>query len=406
MALVELRTERIAAGGDSIGHLPDGRVVFVRGALPGELVSVELTRERRDHARATVTEVLEAAPARREAPCRNVTRGCGGCSWQHVADAAQIGLKVDIVVDALRRIAKFDDAVSMVRAGASVPPFGWRTTARAAVHGSSAGFREHEGHRVCVTGACPVTHPRVSAVLDQGRFPGATEVLIRTSVATGHTVVVVDGPTKGVRVPELDGGLTLLGATDLTREVLGAIEDDVAGVRLRVSARSFFQSGPAAAEALVAEVASALDGADADALVDLYGGVGLFAATVGRTMDNVAVVEDSPTAVADAKFNLGSQAMVHRAPVEGWTPPRGVRRAKRVAVIADPARAGLGRDGVATVVGCTPQRLVLVSCDAASMARDIGLLRDGGYQLRSATVLDLFPQTAHVEVVSVLEPQP
>ena len=97
--------------------------------------------------------------------------------------------------------------------------------------------------------------------------------------------------------------------------------------------------------------------------------------------------------------------MVHRSPVEGWTPPRGVRRAKRIAVIADPARAGLGREGVATVLGCAPQTLVLVSCDAASMARDIGLLRDGGYHLRHATVLDLFPQTAHVEVVSVLEPR-
>ena len=404
MTLVELRTERIAAGGDSIGHLPDGRVVFVHGALPGELVRVELTKERRDHARASVVEVVEAVAARRVPPCRNVSRGCGGCSWQHVDDDAQGALKVDIVVDALRRIGRMDNAVDLVRRGAAVDPFAWRTTARAAVKGSSAGFREHEGHGVCVTGPCPVTHPRVSAILDQGRFPGATEVLIRTSVATGETVVVIDGPTKGVRLPEFDTKLTMLAATGLTKEVLGEIEEEVAGVRLRVSARSFFQSGPAAAEALVSEVERALAGRESDALVDLYGGVGLFAATVGRHMDNVAVVEDSPTAVADAKFNLGAGAMVHRSPVEGWTPPRGVRRAKRIAVIADPARAGLGREGVATVLGCAPQTLVLVSCDAASMARDIGLLRDGGYHLRQATVLDLFPQTAHVEVVSVLEP--
>lgn len=404
MDLVELRTERIAAGGDALGHLADGRVVFVDGALPGELVRVELTEQRKDMARATVSAVLEPSPHRRSAPCENVARGCGGCSWQHVADEHQLSLKVDIVVDALRRIGRMADAADLVTAGRGVPPLAWRTTARVAIHGSSPGFREAQGHRVCVTGPCMVTHPRVSRVIAEGRFPGAKEVLIRTSVATGATVVVVDGPMKGIRVPELDGTLTLLAATDLNREVLGDLEEDVHGTRLRVSARSFFQSGPAAAELLVSQVRDDLGGFTPDALVDLYGGVGLFAALLGDGIANVAVVEDSPTAVADAKVNLGDLAQVHRSSVEGWTPPRGIRRAKQTAVIADPARAGLGRDGVATIVGCAPARLVLVSCDAASMARDVGLLREQGYHLEHATVLDLFPQTPHVEVVSVLTP--
>ena len=401
---VELRTERIAAGGDALGHLPDGRVVFVDGALPGELVDVELTEQRKDMARGTILRVLEPSEFRREAPCANVSRGCGGCSWQHVVDGHQLALKVDIVVDALRRVGRMPDAASFVRAGAAVAPFAWRTTARAAVHGSSPGFREAEGHRVCVTGPCMVTHPQVSRVIAEGRFPGAKEILVRTSVATGATVVVVDGPMKGVRVPELDGPLTLLAATDLNREVLGEIYEDIMGTRLRVSARSFFQSGPAAAELLVAQVRADLEGTAPDAFVDLYGGVGLFAALVGQGVANVAVVEDSPTAVADAKLNVGEHAQVHRSSVEGWTPPRGIRRAKQTVVVADPARAGLGREAVATVLGCAPATLVLVSCDAASMARDVGLLRDGGYQLLHATVLDLFPQTAHVEVVSVLVP--
>ena len=410
MDLVELRTERIAAGGDAIGHLPDGRVIFVDGALPGELVRVDIVTQRKDHAKARVVDVVEASAFRRSPPCPNVARGCGGCSWQHVDDDHQVSLKVDIVIDALRRIGRMPDAASFVVAGAAVPPMSWRTTARAAVHGASPGFREAEGHRVCVTGPCMVTHPLVSRIIAEGRFPGAKEILVRTSVATGHTLVVVDGGLKGVRLPDLEGGLTLLAATDLNREVLGEIHEDVLGTRLRVSARSFFQSGPAAAELLVTQVRrdlATMTGDDApDALVDLYGGVGLFAALVADGIQNVAVVEDSPTAVADAKFNLCEGAQVHRSSVEGWTPPRGVRRAKRITVVADPARAGLGKDGVATIAGIAPARLILVSCDAAAMARDVGLLREEGYALERSTVMDLFPQTPHVEVVSVLVPSP
>jgi tRNA/tmRNA/rRNA uracil-C5-methylase (TrmA/RlmC/RlmD family) len=173
------------------------------------------------------------------------------------------------------------------------------------------------------------------------------------------------------------------------------LHEAVAGVRLRVSARSFFQAGPEAAEALVATVATAAgEVADGARLVDLYGGVGLFAATVGRGA-NVELVEASASSAADARVNLRDRgARVVRSDVARW------RARPADVVVADPPRAGLGPDGVRAVRATRAPRLVLVSCDAGALGRDAGLLAGAGYRLVASTVVDAFPHTPHVEVVS------
>ena len=194
--------------------------------------------------------------------------------------------------------------------------------------------------------------------------------------------------TEGTRVDGLPPHATV-GPT-------ATLHDDVAGVRLRVSAASFFQSGPAAAALLVDSVRTALGPVDAaDTVLDAYGGVGLFAATV--TTGRVVLVESSPQACSDAVANLGGRATVECVEFERWTPrPVDV-------VVADPARVGLGRGGVASLVATGASRVVLVSCDPVAMARDAALLCASGYRHAGATVLDLFPQTPHVEVVTRFE---
>ncbi|HEX6568842.1 MAG TPA: hypothetical protein VF015_06745 [Acidimicrobiales bacterium] len=173
------------------------------------------------------------------------------------------------------------------------------------------------------------------------------------------------------------------------------LHEEVAGVRLRVSARSFFQAGPEAAEALVGAVGAAAGWTtDPRRVADLYGGVGLFAATVGRD-DRVELVEASASAAADARVNLGGlDARVVRSDVARWHPRR------MDLVVADPPRAGLGRGGTRVVAATRAPVLVLVSCDAGALGRDARLLREAGYDLVSSTVVDVFPQTPHVEVVS------
>jgi 23S rRNA (uracil1939-C5)-methyltransferase len=244
------------------------------------------------------------------------------------------------------------------------------------------GLRRQASHDVVPLDDCPVAHPALSRLLGQVRAAGEGEVALRVSAATGQATAL-----SSCRLTVPDG-------VGVGRRA--HLHERVAGVDLRVSAGSFFQSGPQAAELLVAEVRAAV-GDQHGALFDAYGGVGLFAATVASPEHEVVVVESSASACADARVNLaGRTATVVESPVERWRPTQPFD-----VVVADPARAGLGRPGVEAVVGA--RRIVLVSCDPMSCARDVRLLADHGYRLRRSAVLDLFPHTAHVEVVSVLE---
>jgi 23S rRNA (uracil1939-C5)-methyltransferase len=200
-----------------------------------------------------------------------------------------------------------------------------------------------------------------------------------------------------VVVPE---GVRVVAGAELAAGRRAWLHEEVAGVRLRVSARSFFQAGPEAAEALVAAVADAAGalGPD-DRVADLYGGVGLFAATVGRGARTV-LVEASASATADARINLRGTdrpARVVRSDVARWRPRR------MDLVIADPPRVGLGRGAARTVAGTHARRVMLVSCDAGSLGRDVALLRAAGYRWVSSTLVDAFPHTPHVEVVTRLD---
>jgi 23S rRNA (uracil1939-C5)-methyltransferase len=394
--------ERVVAGGAGLGHLDDGKVVFVDGALPGETVEATIVDDRRDFAQAQITQVLVAAPARIEPPCPALAAGCGGCSWQHVEPAAQLDLKVGIVRDALRRTAGLPDVP--VHAAGTVPAFGYRTSLRLAVGvDGRLGLRRAASHDVVALDACLVAHPTLSALIGDLRTTGRGEVALRVSAATGERTALALAPTtrdrrntrrpaRAAAKPQLTG---FPAGTGLGPRA--TVHERVAGVDLRVSAASFFQSGPAAAELLVAEVGAAV-GVQDGPLLDAYGGVGLFAATVASVDHEVVVVESSPSACADARSNLaGIGGRVVETTFERWQPePFDV-------VVADPARSGLGAQGATNIAATDARRIVLVSCDPVSLARDARMLADRGYVLRSCAVLDLFPHTAHVEVVSTFD---
>ena len=196
-AIVELRPDRWAAGGDAIARAADGRVVFVAGAIPGETVRAEITASKKDFQRAEVVEVLDASPDRLEPACPMVAAGCGGCSWQHVD--RQLVHKTDIVRDALRRTARMPEAV--VSATGSVDSFGYRTTLRLAVDHGRIGLRAASSHRVVPVESCPVAHQQVNDVLPSLRLQHG-EVTVRVSLATGeHTVLeTADGDRKSTRL--------------------------------------------------------------------------------------------------------------------------------------------------------------------------------------------------------------
>jgi 23S rRNA (uracil1939-C5)-methyltransferase len=350
--LPELDVTAIVAGGDGLAREPSGRVVFVRGALPGERVDVAFTQERRDFARAEIVRVVAASPDRVVPPCPYVAAGCGGCDWQHIAPEAQARYKRDIVIDALRRNGRIEEPV--VADTIALPPVRYRTTVRVAVdRNGHAAFRKRESHDLVAVDECLVADPVISARLRNERWPEEHEVTLRAG------------------------------------------DDVVAGRRFQVSPTSFFQVRPDGAAVLVGLVGDALRIHNVRTVVDLYAGVGLFAGTLhDQGFDVRAAVEGSPSACADARVNLVGVCEVVQADVgrwPGWSAD---------GVVADPSRDGLRADGVATIARCEPRAVVLVSCDAAALGRDARLLTDAGFGFEAAQPVDLFPQTSHIEVVS------
>ncbi len=390
----QVRFERLVAGGDAHGHLADGRVVFVPGALPGELVDVQITQAKKDFARGTVASIIEPSTHRVAPPCEHVARGCGGCSWQHLDVAQHMEAKVAIVREALRRNGKIETLE--VVAGGFVPPTASRTTLRMAVTPDGRlGFRRGGSHDVIDTPICLVAHSLLNDFIGNVRITGATEATLRCGVATGEVGIWLHDE-DGEDVP----GATVTGLP--SHAVVGRkamLHEVVQGVSLQVSMASFFQASQVAAELLVSAVNDAAGDAalsgEYGPIIDAYGGVGLFTATLVDTDIPVVLVESNPSACSDARSNLHDHDVsIEQIAVEQW------RVQDAGLVIADPARNGLGAMGVNAIVATEAKRIVLVSCDAVAGARDIRLLLDAGYACEGVTVLDLFPNTPHVEVVS------
>jgi 23S rRNA (uracil1939-C5)-methyltransferase len=248
--------------------------------------------------------------------------------------------------------------------------------------------------------SCLVAHPAVEEVLVAGRFGACAEVTIRVGAATGDRIVVATPTAAGVEVP---AGVRVIGDDELDAGRRAWIFDEVAGRRFRISARSFFQTRTDGAAALVEAVRAA--GGDelaaAGRVVDAYAGVGLFGVTAVPAGAGLTAVEVSPSSAADARVNLAAArpdapTRVVRAKVERWRP----RRAD--VVIADPARTGLGAEAAATLAATGASTVVLVSCEAAALARDVRLLGGHGFRHDGSTVVDLFPHTHHIEVVTRL----
>ena len=266
-----------------------------------------------------------------------------------------------------------------------------RTTVGAAVLDGRGGYRVRASHDVVLPEACGAIDPLAEQILVEGRFGDADEVTIRVGNRTGDRLVLVTGTGEGISVPD---DVLVVSTDDLAGGRRAWIHEEAAGRRWRISARSFFQNRPAGVDALVAEVDAMVDALGREeSLVDAYAGVGIFAGTIGRGRTTYAI-ERSRDSISDARVNLdGSDVKIINAPVERW------RALPAAIVIADPAREGLGKAGVDALVRAEPELFVLLSCDPSSFARDAHLLVDTGMSLDRMTVIDLFPDTTHVETI-------
>ncbi len=393
---LEVTLTGFASGGKAVGHAPDGRVVFVEYGIPGERVVAEVTADHPGYIEATAVQVLEASPHRVEAPCAYFGR-CGGCQLQHIDYAEQIRLKAEVVRDQLVRIGKFDEAfaASTVRDMIGMDePWGYRNHVRfTARRDGEIGFMQRGTHRFMRIDRCAIATDAVNDVLGatQGRTMGAHQLTIRTGEHTGDLMVQ---PALKWRPGRPHPRNIESGQRNYTETLLD--------IPYRISGPAFFQVNTRQAERLVSLVIERVREVKPRVVIDAYAGVGTFAAQLAPNVDRVVTIEESAAAGDDAEVNLAPFTNVTRVVAKVEAVLAGMEPAPDVVVI-DPPRAGILPDVVHAILESTAKRVVYVSCDPGTLARDLRLFVDGGFTLREVQPVDMFPQTQHIECVSILD---
>jgi tRNA/tmRNA/rRNA uracil-C5-methylase (TrmA/RlmC/RlmD family) len=409
--MIELEVGNVANGGWCVAR-HEGRVVFVRHALPGERVRAHVTEETTRFLRADAVEILRPSPDRVVPPCPYAGPGrCGGCDWQHATLAAQRAMKADVIAEQLRRLAGIDWKVVVEEVPGAPDGLGWRTRVQFAVNPDGVvGLRRHRSHEIEPVDACLIAHPKVEEVgVETANWRGASSVEVIASSTGDRAVVVWPKGRRGVAVPDLKAPAAVLVEEERTRAVRGRAElrERVGDREFQVTGSGFWQVHPGAAELLLDVVLEYAAPRPGEWALDLYCGVGLFAAGLAEAVGPegaVLGVESEAAAVRDARYNLRDlpQARVERDRVETALDRFGIERAD--IVVADPPRAGLGREVVDRIAGLEALRIVYVSCDPATLARDLSWFDGHGYSLTAMRAFDAFPMTQHAECVALLEP--
>jgi tRNA/tmRNA/rRNA uracil-C5-methylase (TrmA/RlmC/RlmD family) len=376
----EVVIESLAAGGDGVGHGPDGRVVFVPFSAPGDRLQVRPVRSKARFVHAEAVELLAPGPGRTDPLCP-VFGTCGGCRWQHLDQATQTEAKEQIIRDAFARIAKLE--VPRFRLHPSPEAYGYRSRARVLVEKGRVGFRRLRSHALCVTERCPVLVPELDEAL--------ASLAERAGPQDGEWELAVGDSGSPISAP-------LPAAKEGQRVSLRAGLSE-----LEVSAGVFFQ----AHRSLRNPLRDALGGllGSGDRALELYAGAGFFTGELARRFARVLAVEVGARAVEDLRENHGQThgvEILHDS-CEGAISAEEVAAFAPEVVVVDPPREGLTAQVVDGLLDRAPQRIAYISCDPATLARDLGLLADHRYELRHLEAFDFFPQTPHVECLALVE---
>jgi len=367
-----------------VGRLANGCTVFVPFTAPGDRVRIQVVEQRARHARARALKVERAGPARREPQCE-VFGVCGGCRWQHLEYAAQLDAKRSILSDAIERIGRLPLPAD-IRVQPSPQEFGYRTRARVFASRGRAGFRRAGSHEMEPIERCPVLAPALQPLLQEAAGLGASSrrpvEIELTSGRGGHGRASVIGEPETAGRLEVEGG----------------------GGPLAVSPGVFVQANAGLLEPLCAAILSFAGRGERAA--ELFAGAGLFTRGLAERFDRLLAVESNIRASEDLAWNLSAADLRDRVeivarPVERALPQLDQWRPE--VVVLDPPRVGLAAGVAERLAACGAHRIVYLSCDPATLARDLRVLCAERYRLAHLEAYDLFPQTAHVEALAVLE---
>jgi len=418
--VLELTVGEVVHGGWCVSRQDDtGWVIFVRHALPGERVLATVTQATARFARADATEILRPSADRVVPPCPYARPGgCGGCDWQHASLPAQRGMKAAVIRQQLSRIGGIDIEVEVEALDGDAGGLGWRTVVSFAVDASgTAGLRKHRSHEIVEIERCLIAHELVTAADVTGkRWPGARAAEVSVVPATGERGVLVTGPATDRALPEIAAdSIQLVRKSGARTPVRGRdyLTQRAAGRDWRVSLGTFWQVHPGAADALAAAVLAAADPRPGDTALDLYCGAGLFAGVLAEAVGPdgaVIAIEQDPSSVRNARHNLRAWPWARVQPGDVAAVLRAQGLGDASIAVLDPPRAGAARPvidalcgrGRSEEPGSALRRIAYVSCDPATLARDLRLLMDAGWQLARLRGYDAFPMTHHVECVATL----
>jgi len=399
----------------------EGRVIFVPFTIPGEAVEAEIVREKKGYAEGEIVQILTASPERRDAPCPVFTI-CGGCQLQHLPEVAQLRYKVEAMREVLARIGKIT-SYDLLPPIPSPLPFHYRTRSQLKVERGALGYYRQKSHAIVSIDRCPLLiaplNAAIEAILRSLQRDRLEEIELQ-GVASGDFLIILRGeqfphdrgerfyeaarqtlPLKGVVVGNRRG-----------RHVFGEnfLIDTVREKRFRISERAFSQVNPAVNHLLIETALEWTAPTPNDRILELYSGIGNFTLFLAERAAAVTAVEGNRAAVEDARWNLQG-AGIANVSLQAASAEEGVRRALRekapyTQIFLDPPREGAGKAVMQGIASLDPERVIYLSCDPATFARDARILLDRGYALRRLQPFDMFPQTGHLELLSEIVKSP
>ncbi|HET9908284.1 MAG TPA: class I SAM-dependent RNA methyltransferase [Anaerolineales bacterium] len=412
----ELTLTTFTYGGDVMGRLDDGRAVFVPFGLPGERVRVRLTEEKKNFARGEIVEILEPSKERIIPRCKHFGE-CGGCHYQHLPYEKQLQIKTDILRDQLQRIGKIENPpVNPIIA--SPNPWNYRNHVQFHLteNGKLGYFRSTDKinlpEKILPITECHLPEPPINDLWPQLEFEPGTDVE-RVSLRTGKDddlMVVLESESSEPPDLEIEAGISVSHLYEENSIVIAGTDHVIMRILdrdFRVSASSFFQVNTVMAEKMVSHLIANLPINTTATLIDIYCGVGLFSAFFASRCKSVIGIEASPSACEDFAYNLDEfdNVELYEGSAEDVMPAFVGRIDNPTYIIVDPPRAGLDKHVVDGILKLHPHMIAYVSCDPSTLARDAARLVNGGYKLRDVTPFDLFPQTYHIESISIFEPK-
>jgi 23S rRNA (uracil1939-C5)-methyltransferase len=405
----EITLEKLTYGGEAMGRLPDGRAVFVPFGLPSETVRINLTQEKQNFARGEITEILKPAADRIEPKCKHFSQ-CGGCHYQSLPYEKQLLAKADILRDQLQRIGKIENPPVQPMV-ASLSDWNYRNHIQFHLtNEGKIGFINARSNATLPIEECHLPEAAIDNFWRELHFESRMN-LERVSLRTGaddDLMLILESDTEETPELEIETDISIVHIYDEHPVVIAGsnyLAIQILGKDFHVSAPSFFQVNTKMAEKMVEHLLTNLPTSQSTDLLDIYCGVGLFSKFFAPKYNKVIGIESSESANEDFAVNLDEfdNVELYEGAAEEILPALAPQLTQPIHMIVDPPRAGIDKLALDAILQINPQIIAYVSCDPSTLARDAARLIKGGYTLKQVTPFDLFPQTYHIESISIFE---